>query len=333
MGSYSIQFQKGMSLIEFHSKYGAESQCLEALIGYKWLGGFRCRECGGHEHCRIKSRNLFQCNRCHKQESIKANTIFHNSNLPLTKWFLGMFLLTQSKNGISSVELGRHLGVTQPTAWMMKHKLMQVMFERDRSKQLDTKVQVDDAYLGGRKKGKRGRGAEGKTPFIAAVEIKEIDSDNNDDEHETEDGKKKKKELPMRVKLTVLKSFRSHDIEKWSKAHLGNDCEIISDGCRGFSGFGKAGFNHNVVVIGNAKSSPNSEYIKWVNVLLGNLKTALKGTYKAQKAKYRQRYLSEFEYRYNRRNDLRTIFPRLLSVSARTPPIPRHLLTMAVNGA
>jgi hypothetical protein len=80
-----------------------------------------------------------------------------------------MYLVTQSKKGISSIELGRRLGVTQTTAWTMKHKLAQVMIERNSSKRLDGNVQMDDAYIGGERSGKRGRGAAGKTPFVAAV--------------------------------------------------------------------------------------------------------------------------------------------------------------------
>jgi hypothetical protein len=100
-----------------------------------------------------------------------AGTIFASTNLPLHLWFRAMYQLTQSKPGISGIELGRRLGVTQTTAWKMKHKLAQVMMGRDASKRLSGRVELDDAYLGGeRSGGKRGRGTSGKTPFVAAVE-------------------------------------------------------------------------------------------------------------------------------------------------------------------
>ena len=92
-------------------------------------------------------------------------------NLSLRLWFRAIYHLTQSKQGISSIELGRRLGVTQTTAWKIKHKLKQVMLERDAGKRLTGRIEIDDAYLGGeRTGGKRGRGAPGKTPFVAAVE-------------------------------------------------------------------------------------------------------------------------------------------------------------------
>ena len=88
---------------------------------------FECPECGRKRCCRLRCRNVFQCTRCRHQVSLTAGTVFA---LPLTRWFLAMYLLTQSKNGLSTT-LGRQLGVSYNTAWSLKHKLMQVMKERD----------------------------------------------------------------------------------------------------------------------------------------------------------------------------------------------------------
>ena len=92
---------------------------------------------------------LYQCNACRKQTSVKAGTVFAASKLALRVWFKAMYLMTQSKKGISSIELGRRLGVTQTTAWALKQKLAQVMMERNADKRLKGDVQMDDAYLGG----------------------------------------------------------------------------------------------------------------------------------------------------------------------------------------
>ena len=103
---------------------------------------------------------------------LTAGTVFQDTKLPLTIWFSAIYHLTQSKGGMSSIELGRRLGIKQPTAWLMKHKLMPAMAAREAKKpKLAGRVEVDDAYLGGeRSGGKRGRGAVGKTPVVAAVE-------------------------------------------------------------------------------------------------------------------------------------------------------------------
>ena len=140
--------QKGQSLAEFTDRYGSEEQCRAALFQARWPQGFECPECGRKRCCRLRCRNVFQCTRCRHQVSLTASTVFANTKLPLRRWFLAMYLLTQSKNGLSAMALGRQLGVSYNTAWSLKHKLMQVMKERDESGRLGHIVQVDDAYLG-----------------------------------------------------------------------------------------------------------------------------------------------------------------------------------------
>ena len=106
---------------------------------------------------------------------------------------MAIYHLTQSKGGMSSVELARRLGTRQPTAWLVKHKLMAAMAAREADKpKLAGRVEVDDAYLGGQRAGKRGRGAAGKTPFVAAVET-------------TAERK------PRRLRLTVVKGSRKKE--------------------------------------------------------------------------------------------------------------------------
>ena len=171
MARNKVQFQKGMSEAQFDALYGTEALCHEALAGWRWPDGFECPDCGGRAHCIVKrgARNLYQCNACRKQTSVKAGTVFAASKLPLRLWFKAMYLMTQSKKGISSIELGRRLGVTQTTAWALKQKLAQVMMERNAAKRLKGDVQMDDAYLGGERPGAYGR--EGKAPFLAAVSL------------------------------------------------------------------------------------------------------------------------------------------------------------------
>ena len=135
----------------------------DAVVASRWPNGFECPECGGTEHCLVTTRDLYQCTACRRQTSPIAGTIFASTHLSLRLWFRAIYHLTQTKQGISSIELGRRLGVTQTTAWKIKHKLKQVMLERDASKRLTGRVEIDDAYLGGeRSGGKRGRGAPAK---------------------------------------------------------------------------------------------------------------------------------------------------------------------------
>lgn len=120
-----VQFQKGLSEEAFRTRYGTEEQCRAELLSWRWPNGFVCPACSGTEYAIIKSRQIYQCRRCRHQASLIAGTIFHSTKLPLTTWFAAMYHLTQGKKGMSSIELGRRLGVSQNTAWKLQHKLMQ----------------------------------------------------------------------------------------------------------------------------------------------------------------------------------------------------------------
>lgn len=144
-----MPFQQGLSLVQFIDRFGTEEQCALALFRARWQRGFECPECGGRKHCLLPTRRLHQCNLCHRQTSLTAGTIFHGTHLPLRKWFLAMHLLTQGKHGISALELKRQIGVSFETAWNVKHKLLQVMLERENGRVLSERVEVDDAYMGG----------------------------------------------------------------------------------------------------------------------------------------------------------------------------------------
>ena len=134
-----------------------------------------------------------------------------------------MYHLTQSKQGMSSFEFRRRLGVTQTTAWKIKHKLKLVMLERDAKKHLAGRVAIDDAYIGGeRSGGKRGRGAAGKTPFVAAVET-------------ISDGK------PICVKLRRVAGFSNASISSFAKSSLDATCEVVSDAFQCFPAVTDAG--------------------------------------------------------------------------------------------
>jgi transposase-like protein len=312
MARNKVQFQKGMSEARFDELYGTEELCHDALVRWRWPEGFQCPGCEGRAHCIVKrgARILHQCNACRKQTSVKAGTIFASSKLPLRLWFKTMYLLTQSKKGVSSLELGRRLGVTQTTAWTLKHKLAQVMIERNAAKRLKGDVQLDDAYLGGSRSGKSGRGAAGKTPFVAAVSV-------------TSDGK------PDRIVLRRVARFSKIAIAGFARAALEAGAHVVSDGFRSFPAVTEAGCVHIPVKTGSGAKAARNPRFKWVNTILGNIKAAMVGTYRAVRAKHAPRYLAEFEYRFNRRYRLETMIKRLAYVSLRTAPMPYKLLKLA----
>ena len=310
MARNKVQFQKGLSEADFLKLYGDEDACRAAVFHWRWPQGFECPVCGGQGHCILDRRALIQCNGCRTQTSLTAGTIFANTKLPLATWFRAMYLLTQSKQGISSVELGRRLGVRQTTAWTMKSKLTQVMLERDAKKLLDGRVEMDDAYLGGRRSGgKSGRGAPGKTPFVASVET-------------TDDGK------PKRVHLRRVKRFTKKAIKALAGSTLKPSARVVTDGLGCFHGLKGSVSFHDRLIVAHLGHSEKLPQFQCVNTVLGNIKSAITGTYRAVR-KHADRTLAEFEWRFNRRYDLAAMIPRLAYAATRTQPMPYRLLKLA----
>ena len=206
------------------------------------------------------------------------------------------------------MQLHRQLGISYNAAWRIKHKLMQVMLERDQGKPLSGLVQVDDTYLGGeRSGGKRGRGAAGKTAFVAVAQTNQ-------------------KGHPDQVKLSVVKGFRKQKIESWAKQHLTHGSEVVSDGLNCFKAVEAAGCRHQGIVSGGGRAAVEKPEFYWVNT-----KSVLRSSYYSFSPKYAQRYLAEFEYRYYRRYSLPEIIPRLAYVALRTPPMPDKALVSGLR--
>src|SRR3982751_4622601 len=125
---------KGLSEAALREGFGTAGAWREALFATRWREGLTCPACGHRGFCQLRTRKVFQCNRCKRQLSLTAGTVFQDTKLPLTAWFAAIYHLTQSKGGISSIELARRLGVRQPTAWLGQHKLMRAMAEREAAK-------------------------------------------------------------------------------------------------------------------------------------------------------------------------------------------------------
>ena len=300
---------------ELLSQYATDAQCEAALTASRWPNGFGCPKCAGPASCsfRREGRLYWQCASCRHQCSVISGTIFEATKLPLTLWFLAMHLLTQAKNNVSALELKRHLGVSYPTAWLVKHKLMEVMRLREDTRRLTGRVEIDDAYLGGeRSGGKTGRGSENKVPFIAAVQT-------------TNDGK------PV-LACFAQAPFTTEAVKEFAAKSLVRPLTVVSDGLGCFTAAEGAGV-HERHVTGGGKASVKLPQFQAVNTVLSNLKTAMAGTYHAVKfEKYAHRYLAEVQYRFNRRFDLRSILRRLVRIAAAAQPRTRGFIREAEVG-
>jgi len=164
---------EAISFMEWQKRFGNDEACTQYLMVQRWPNGFQCPRCGHDHGYLIQSRRQYECAQCRYQASVTAGTVFHSTNLPLTKWFWAIYLMTSDKGGISAMRLSKLLDVSWPTARAMLQKLRTAMAHRDSVYRLSELVELDDALVGGKRPGKRGRGAEGKTAVLVACEARD----------------------------------------------------------------------------------------------------------------------------------------------------------------
>jgi transposase-like protein len=313
MAQNKVQYQKGLSMPEFFGRYGSPQQCEALVRAWRWPEGFACPRCKGgwHSEFRRQDRLYFQCSACRYQCSLVSGTVFESSKLALPIWFLAMHLMTQAKNNVSALELKRHLGVSYPTAWLLKHKIMQVMADREQSRQLTGRVEIDDAYLGGEVQGgKAGRGSPNKVPFVAAVQT-------------TESGQ------PTFMCLSQ-RPFTKESLQAFAEQSLAAPATLVSDGLGCFKAVRGMGILHEPHVTGGGATSAKNPSFLAVNTALGNIKTSLAGTYHAFGfRKYAHRYLAQVQYLFNRRFDLRALLERLARAASQAMPCPLRTVRAA----
>ena len=165
---------------------------------------------------------------------------------------------------------------------------------------------MDDVCPGGVREGRRGRGAEGKTPFVAALETTEV-------------------RLPRKIKFQAVTGFRLAAIESWRRRNVAPGTTACSDGLSRFVAFAKAGCIHSPATAAGRASVRVKEFV-WPDTVIGSVKTALRSKHLSMKGKYARRRPGEFEFRFNRRRDLPSMVPRLAWAAVRAPPVSEKLL-------
>ena len=223
MARNKVQFQRGLSDVEFERLYGTEDKCREALFSRRWPEGFACPACGGLAHCELAKRALWQCNACRTRDvadgghHLRGHQARSDGVVP--------------RHVPHDANQAGHLGARAVAApqRQLQHRLGDAPQAQagdagaQPDKPLDGRIEMDDAYLGGeRSGGKRGRGSPGKTPFVAAVET-------------TEDGK------AHRVKLRRVRRFTKKNIKKITRLIVRCGARVVTDGLGCFNGVADAG--------------------------------------------------------------------------------------------
>lgn len=265
------------NLFYFFKQFPDESACRKYLEQRLWKDTPVCPYCGDSQKIyRYKNGKTFKCACCKKQFQVTTGTIYENSNIPLQKWFLTFYLISVSKKGISSIELSKVLGVTQKTAWYLLHKISYMLQNKESNNQLQGTVELDETYVGGKHKGKRGRGSENKTPVFGAVQRK---------------GK---------LKITPVSNAKRKTLEPIIQKVVKNGTHIMTDEWPAYRLLNKD-YIHEFV------RHHNKEYVRGeihTNTLEGawsHLKRSIMGTYHRPSKQHLAKYCAEFQFNYNTR--------------------------------
>jgi len=300
--------QEEMNMITFMEKFGTDEKCREYMYTVRWPDGFICPKCGGKEEpFQITSRNLYQCRHCTHQTSVTAGTIMDMTRTPLRKWFLAIYLMGSDKRGCSALRLKRELGIAYDTAWTMSHKIRKAMGERDGLYLLQGTVEMDEAFFGSPDEGgKRGRGSD-KTPVVVGLSLGE-------------------KGEPVYCKAQVLDSVDGEAIKAFAKQAVRPGSVILTDGLKIYCPLGESGYVHQPKKV-DSENAP--EHLKWLHIIISNMKAFIAGTYHGLDSRHLQAFVDEFCFRFNRRSWQEQLFARTLAACSSTKPFTRATLIMS----
>lgn len=289
------------SQLDFDRLFKTDKDCLDYLLKLKQPEGFHCLKCGNETYW-LGTREKLICKKCRAETSITADTLFHKSRLPLGVLYRAMWWIIAHKNGVSAQGLQRVLGIgSYETAWSWLHKFRRLMVISDREK-LSGMVEIDETLVGGKKSGKRGRGAEGKTLVVMALEINNFGTG--------------------RVRLMEIPDATRQSLNAFIKANIEIGTTITTDGWKGYVDINKMGYKR--IISDQTKLLDGEHILPHVHRIASLLKRWLLGTHQSYVTKnYLQYYLDEFVFRHNRRKSKSRglLFYTLIQEAAKVKPI------------
>jgi DNA-directed RNA polymerase subunit RPC12/RpoP len=300
-----------MNLLNFVSQYPDEASCRAKFKEYRDQQGVVCPHCGGKAHYWKNDKENYECKKCGKRQSLRANTVMHGSQLPFRYWFIAIHLLTSTKKSFSASELQRQLGHKRyEPIWAMLHKLRQVMGKRDELYRLSDVIELDEGFFSTEldedeknKPLKRGRGSQKKTKVLVMVESKPIEGET------TKSGKPRK---VGHLKMIVINDLKSETITALVEKNVSDKATIDSDDSTSYVKFKDIVKKHHPQVIPKKETG---KILPWVHIAISNAKRMLLDIFHDIKPEYLQYYLNEFCYKFNRRYFGENLFDRLMIAS------------------
>jgi len=271
------------SVLDLIQAFPDQQSCIDHLELLRWNGNVvspfdetsKVYKCKG---------NKYKCKNTGKYFNVKTNTIFDNTKIDLQKWFLAIWLITSHKKGISSLQLGRDLNITQKSAWFMLQRIRNC-FGIDNDTQLDNEVEVDETYVGGKNKnrhankkvkGSQGRSAKDKTPVVGMVE--------------------------RNGKLTARKvdNVKSETLTREIIKNVKESAKLYSDEWLGYKGINRI-YDHSIVKHNQNQYVNGRIHTNTIEGFWSLLKRGIVGIYHFTSKKHLQKYVDEFVFRYNTR--------------------------------
>ncbi len=281
---------KTYSIKNFNKQFPTDDSCLDFLFKARHPKGVYCQKCQQiTTHYKIANRKVYSCNFCGSHISPTAGTIFHKSNTPLRSWFHAIFLMASTKTGISAKQLERELGVTYKTAWRIFNQVRKLMAENVNP--LSGHVEVDETYIGGKRHGKRGRGAAGKTVVMGIVERK---------------GNAIAKVVPNVQARTLLPMIKQQVIRE-------NKTIIFTDELPSYNQVERLGYAHRIVQHSAKQYVSGIAHVNTVEALWSTIKRGIDGVNHSVSPLHLQSYLDSYLFRYNHRKDEKPLFLSLLN--------------------
>ena len=262
-------------------RYSSDDACRDLLENLRWPNGVACPRCGSTGISTIKGRRVYDCNDCRYQFSVTAGTIMHDSHLPLRKWFVAIYLMCESKKGVSALQLHRTLGVARRTAWYLSHRIRAAMANDPlEGPTLVGVVEVDETLVGGKAPGK-GHGYRGNKFWVAGAIQR--------------DGNVRLEKVPN-VRRTTLHDFINRTVKDGADA-------IYTDELKSYIGIEDDETRHETVNHSAEEWVVGDVHTNSIEGVWSLFKRSIMGSFHKVSMKHIDRYLSELEWRFNNRGN------------------------------
>ena len=268
-----------MNLMKLFDKFDTDEKCRKYLEGLRWPGGVGCLRCGDVDVLEIETRGQWECRSCGYQFSVKVGTILHDSHLPLRKWFAAVYLMCESKKGISANQLHRTLGVAYRTAWYLCHRIREAMGNDPLTgPTLVGVVEVDETMVGGKSRGENWR--DNKHWVAGAIE------------------------RGGRVRIQRIPDIRKNTLHEFVRRTVKDEAKAIyTDDLKSYIGIGDDDTRHETVNHSAEEWVIGDVHTNSIEGVWSLFKRSIVGSFHKMSAKHMDRYLEELEWRFNNRDN------------------------------